>query len=84
MSSFGIFGFVRFLGGYYLILIKSRRRVALIGSHFIYKIEETVGLVLLGRGGQGGQSLFSHFNILIFFEPSLRYWWCTTFVVVVS
>jgi hypothetical protein len=42
VSAFGIFGFVRFLGGYYIILIKSRRRVALIGSHFIYKIEETV------------------------------------------
>ena len=42
VSAFGIFGFVRFLGGYYIILIKSRRRVALIGPHFIYKIEETV------------------------------------------
>ena len=81
MSSFGIFGFVRFLGGYYLILIKSRRRVALIGSHFIYKIEETVSLVLLGgRAGRAGKSRFiSYFSILIFFEPSP-----STFVVVVS
>ncbi|GAB6033742.1 hypothetical protein CHUAL_013865 [Chamberlinius hualienensis] len=41
VSAFGILGFVRFLEGYYIILITKRRRVGLIGHHTIYKIEET-------------------------------------------
>lgn len=41
ISSFGLVGFVRFLNGYYLILIVKRRKVASIGFHSIYKIEET-------------------------------------------
>lgn len=39
--AFGIVGFVRFLEGYYLILIVKRRCVAIIGRHCIYKIEDT-------------------------------------------
>ena len=31
-------GFVRFLQGYYILLIKSRKRVAMVGQHCIYKI----------------------------------------------
>ena len=34
-------GFVRFLEGYYMILITKRRKVALLGAHTIYKIEDT-------------------------------------------
>ncbi|XP_011878471.1 PREDICTED: polyphosphoinositide phosphatase isoform X3 [Vollenhovia emeryi] len=34
-------GFVRFLEGYYIILVTKRRRVAVIGHHTIYKIEDT-------------------------------------------
>lgn len=34
-------GFVRFLEGYYIILITKRRKIALIGSHTIYKVEDT-------------------------------------------
>jgi len=34
-------GFVRFLEGYYMVLITKRRRVALLGSHTIFKIEDT-------------------------------------------
>ncbi|KAL1117128.1 hypothetical protein AAG570_004456, partial [Ranatra chinensis] len=41
VSAFGILGFVRFLEGYYLILVTKRMRVAAIGLHFIYKIEQT-------------------------------------------
>lgn len=41
VSSFGLIGFVKFLHGYYLILIIKRRKVASIGYHTIYKIEET-------------------------------------------
>ncbi len=41
ISAFGIVGFIRFLEGFYLILITKRRRVAQIGHHAIYKIEDT-------------------------------------------
>ncbi|RWS26220.1 hypothetical protein B4U80_07919 [Leptotrombidium deliense] len=41
IAAYGIFGFIRFLEGYYLILITKRRRIAQIGSHAIYKIEDT-------------------------------------------
>uniref|UniRef100_A0A1B6BYX7 SAC domain-containing protein n=1 Tax=Clastoptera arizonana TaxID=38151 RepID=A0A1B6BYX7_9HEMI len=41
IGAFGIVGFVRFLEGYYLILVTKRRRVAKIGLHSIYKIEDT-------------------------------------------
>ncbi|CAH1788511.1 unnamed protein product [Owenia fusiformis] len=40
-SAFGIVGFVRFLEGYYIVLITKRRRVALLGHHYTYKIEDT-------------------------------------------
>jgi len=36
--AYGILGFVRFLKGFYLILITSRKRVAKIGRHSIYQI----------------------------------------------
>lgn len=41
VSAFGIVGFIRFLEGYYMILITKRRRIATIGLHVIYKIEDT-------------------------------------------
>ncbi|XP_056015815.1 polyphosphoinositide phosphatase-like isoform X2 [Ostrea edulis] len=41
VSAFGIAGFVRFLEGYYVILITKRRKVSLIGPHVVYKIEDT-------------------------------------------
>lgn len=44
--AFGIVGFVRFLEGYYLILIIKRRGVAIIGRHCIYKIEDTCMLYI--------------------------------------
>ncbi|XP_070567874.1 polyphosphoinositide phosphatase-like isoform X2 [Ptychodera flava] len=41
VSAFGIVGFIRFLEGYYVILITKRRRIAVIGGHTMYKIEDT-------------------------------------------
>ncbi|XP_053979279.1 polyphosphoinositide phosphatase isoform X2 [Hylaeus volcanicus] len=41
ISAFGIVGFVRFLEGYYIILVTKRCRVAVIGHHTIYKVEDT-------------------------------------------
>ena len=39
-------GFVRFLEGFYMILITKRRRVATIGPHSVYKIEDTSTLYI--------------------------------------
>lgn len=41
VSAYGIVGFVRFLEGYYVVLITKRRKMADIGGHSIYKIEDT-------------------------------------------
>ncbi|XP_046388999.1 polyphosphoinositide phosphatase isoform X3 [Ischnura elegans] len=41
VSAFGIVGFVRFLEGYYMIVVTKRRRVAMVGHHTIYKIVDT-------------------------------------------
>ncbi|KAF5893809.1 polyphosphoinositide phosphatase, partial [Clarias magur] len=41
VNACGIVGFVRFLEGYYIILITKRRKMADIGGHSIYKIEDT-------------------------------------------
>lgn len=34
-------GFVRFLEGYYIVLITKRRKMADIGGHSVHKIEDT-------------------------------------------
>ncbi|VEL15566.1 unnamed protein product [Protopolystoma xenopodis] len=39
MTAFGLVGVVRFLRGYYLILITKRKQVATIGEHKIYKVK---------------------------------------------
>ncbi|KAK4293153.1 hypothetical protein Pmani_034130 [Petrolisthes manimaculis] len=41
VSAFGIVGFVRFLEGYYIILVTKRRKVAILGLHTVYKVEDT-------------------------------------------
>lgn len=40
-SAFGIVGFIRFLEGYYIILITKRKPIATIGGNIIYRIEDT-------------------------------------------
>ncbi|XP_061609998.1 polyphosphoinositide phosphatase isoform X4 [Phyllopteryx taeniolatus] len=41
VTAVGVVGFVRFLEGYYMVLITKRRKMADIGGHSIYKIEDT-------------------------------------------
>ncbi|XP_043259032.1 polyphosphoinositide phosphatase isoform X1 [Colletes gigas] len=41
VSAFGLLGFVRFLEGYYIILVTKRCRVAVVGHHTIYKVLDT-------------------------------------------
>lgn len=40
-SAYGILGFVRFLEGYYLILVTKRTRCAVVGMHLMYTIKDT-------------------------------------------
>lgn len=45
-------GFIRFLEGYYIILITKRSAVALIGGHYIYHIDDTMLISVPGPGAK--------------------------------
>eukprot|EP00743_Colponemidia_sp_Colp-15_P010772 GILK01011911.1.p1 GENE.GILK01011911.1~~GILK01011911.1.p1 ORF type:complete len:1109 (-),score=182.75 GILK01011911.1:135-3461(-) len=45
-KGFGLVGFIRFLEGYYLLLITQRKQVGQIGTHAIFSIEDTAVLPL--------------------------------------
>lgn len=40
-STWGILGFIRFTGPYYMLMITKRSQVALIGGHYIYQVDGT-------------------------------------------
>ncbi|KAI9836619.1 MAG: hypothetical protein M1819_001253 [Sarea resinae] len=40
-STWGLLGFIRFTGPYYMLLITKRSQVAMIGGHYIYQIDGT-------------------------------------------
>ncbi|KAF2754432.1 hypothetical protein EJ05DRAFT_422288, partial [Pseudovirgaria hyperparasitica] len=40
-SSWGILGFIRFTEAYYMLLITKRTQVAIIGGHYIYRVDGT-------------------------------------------
>ncbi|KFY02639.1 hypothetical protein O988_02015 [Pseudogymnoascus sp. VKM F-3808] len=40
-STWGLLGFVRFTGTYYMLLITKRSQVALIGGHYVYQIDDS-------------------------------------------
>ena len=40
LKSYGLLGFVRFLKGYYMVLITSRKRVGKILRHSIYEMKD--------------------------------------------
>lgn len=47
-SFWGLLGFVRFTGAYYMLLITKRSAVAVIGGHYIYQIDGTELVPLTG------------------------------------
>eukprot|EP00811_Abedinium_folium_P032646 NODE_5675_length_1745_cov_3.479604.p1 GENE.NODE_5675_length_1745_cov_3.479604~~NODE_5675_length_1745_cov_3.479604.p1 ORF type:complete len:544 (-),score=96.93 NODE_5675_length_1745_cov_3.479604:113-1693(-) len=53
----GIFGFIRFLQGYYLILITKHRRVGKVGHHIVFAIESTALLPLFTETALSGRTL---------------------------
>ena len=40
-STWGLLGFIKFTGAYYVLLITKRSQVAMIGGHFIYQVDGT-------------------------------------------
>lgn len=40
--AFGVLGFIRFMQGYYMLLISRKSKVGAIGSHFVYSIDDTI------------------------------------------
>ena len=40
-STWGLLGFIRFTGAYYMLVITKRSQVAIIGGHYIYQIDGT-------------------------------------------
>ena len=40
-STWGLLGFIRFTGEYYMLLITKRSQVALLGGHYVYQIDGT-------------------------------------------
>ena len=40
-STWGLLGFIRFTGSYYMLLITKRSQVAIIGGHYVYQIDGT-------------------------------------------
>jgi phosphatidylinositol 3,5-bisphosphate 5-phosphatase len=40
-STWGLLGFIRFTGAYYMLLVTKRSQVAMIGGHYVYQIDDT-------------------------------------------
>ena len=40
-STWGLLGFIRFTGAYYMLLITKRSQVAIIGGHYVYQVDGT-------------------------------------------
>lgn len=40
-STWGLLGFIRFTGAYYMLLVTKRNQCAMIGGHFIYSVDGT-------------------------------------------
>ena len=40
-STWGLLGFIRFTGAYYMLLITKRSQVAVIGGHYVYQVDGT-------------------------------------------
>lgn len=40
-STWGLLGFIRFTGAYYMLLVTKRSQVAMIGGHYVYQVDGT-------------------------------------------
>ena len=48
-SAWGLLGFIRFTGAYYMLVVTKRSQVAMIGGHYIYQVDgtELISLTML-------------------------------------
>ncbi|CAJ1386688.1 unnamed protein product [Effrenium voratum] len=60
----GLVGFIRFTGGYYLILIKSHKKVGRIGHHFVLSIESTALVPLFNDASKEEKNFKDQFHKL--------------------
>jgi len=51
LSFWGILGFIRFTEGYYMLIITKRQQVAMLGGHYVYKIEAIDQVTLTSGAG---------------------------------
>jgi hypothetical protein len=49
-SSWGLLGFIRFTGAYYMLLVTKRSQVAMLGGHYIFQIDGTELVPLTASG----------------------------------
>lgn len=56
-SAYGIFGFIKFVSGYYLILITQRKEVGCLAGHIIYTIKSTEMIPIKPKEDTNGNSL---------------------------
>ncbi|VDM42474.1 unnamed protein product [Toxocara canis] len=72
-NAFGLLGVVRFLEGYYIVLVTKARVVASFGYHSIYKIEE-VAMIYIASGGPPNspdeQRYVKLFQVIFLFDSS--------------
>ena len=52
--SYGLLGFIRFLKGFYIVMITEKKKIAQIGRHNIYKIKDIVIKPLFRTSVSGG------------------------------
>ncbi|KAL4916564.1 SacI homology domain-containing protein [Aspergillus aurantiobrunneus] len=50
-SAWAILGFVRFTGAYYMLLVTKRSQVAMLGGHYVYKVDGTELISLTTSSG---------------------------------
>ena len=57
--AYGLLGFIRFLKGYYIVMITEKKKIARIGRHNIYIVKDIVIKPLFRSGPSDGTS---HYN----------------------
>lgn len=61
LSAYGIIGFVKFLEGFYLILVTKRNKIGFIGNHTIYTIKDTTIYKISPDGAKSNNPLESKY-----------------------
>ena len=58
-STWGLLGFIRFTGAYYMLVITKRSQVAIIGGHYVYQVDGTDLISLTPTANSRNKSLDS-------------------------